>query len=131
MENFAPNFTSYFSELERATREECRELWTWWLARFGADRRQPWDSLQAAHIGRSVARVYGGFRATEIVFGSPGYLFKGSAKELPPYETWVETYWDGHWDDLYIWDAELSWTLVIHHEQFGGLVSGPLLAYPI
>lgn len=132
MDLFGPEFKAYFCELQRVERRETRDLWAGWLARFGSDRRSPWNSLwfRAAHRGRSVTRVYEGFDGGGIVFGEPGHFFRGVAEQLPPYDVWVEQYFE-YFNDLYIWDAEMTWTLVIHHEQFGGLVSGPLLAYPL
>ena len=116
--------------LEEVSRGELRSIWQDWSLSFCGRKRGKWDEIGVGNqsYGRSAIKSYSLSSPTTLYFGSPDQylLFCGSCQVLPPYGLWLELYRSHFDDDLYIWAADCAWTLAIHHEQFGGLVKGPI-----
>lgn len=121
----------HLAQLTPLERRESRLAWRDWTKAFCRGGRAGWDAVggERAQWGSQATYHYQALPGSKLLFGSPdGGFCSGTCTQLPPYSAWEEYFRNARDDDaLYIWDAGLRWTLVLHHEQFAGLVEGPIL----
>jgi hypothetical protein len=129
------DLVSAFDEIDELERSESRKAWRSWCGAFCRGGPGRWDTigLGGERYGESALEAYEKSSAGELVFGAPdlGGLWKGRCAAIPPYEAWLALFEEEGDDALYIWSSDHSWTLAIHHEQFGGMVAGPIWSGPL
>lgn len=107
--------------------------WRSWCRVFSAGGRGHWDCVNSDRslLGAKAIAAYYRLQSHTIYFGEPSDgFYKAGVAEMASYEFWEQLYCEEYNDALYIWDEALTWTLIIHHEQFGGMVKGPILDCP-
>ena len=124
----------WLGEFNRLDRKNAKRAWNDWSQVFCGGGTGRWDRLECIHaIGRGAISKYERQSGGAICCGAPdlGLFWEGDCNPLPLYQQFQELYGELGGDALYIWDLGLSWTLIVHHEQFGGLVAGPIWGEPV
>ena len=125
---------TFFSGIVTLQRRDARQAWRNWTRAFCRGGPGGWDSVggDQASWGTEAIRLYEQLSGAQLFFGDPAGLgiFSGPCENLPPYGAWLRLYQANFGDAFYVWEASFAWTLVLHHEQFGGLATGPILDFP-
>lgn len=111
-------------------RRSDRAAWRRWCKLYCSGGPGGWDTAgtDRAVLGSQAIDKYQGLPGSVLVFGEPGSLRQLVCHSLPAYQAWEDYYRKSPASDaLYVWEVEYQWTLVLHHEQFGGMADGPIL----
>ena len=111
-------------------RREARVAWRNWSQTFSTCGGGHWDCVNSDRslLGAKAIATYQQLQSPTIYFGEPSDgFYEAESSKMPSYELWEKLYCEEYNDALYVWDEALTWTLIVHHEQFGGMVKGPIL----